>query len=86
MAKYIKAYEYKLKAYHEKMILGGGGDARLRFSTYGEYDEAYGAALEARRKHIQEVLPDILKNAAASALEQSKQKTKSNKTKQKQTG
>lgn len=86
MAKYIKAYEYKLKAYHEKMILGGGGNARLRFSTYGEYDEAYGAALEARRRHIQEVLPDILKNAAASALEQSKQKTKSNKTKQKQTG
>lgn len=81
MAKYIEAYEYKLEAYLEKMVPGGGGDARLRFSTYGEYDEAYGAALEARSRHIQEMLPDILKNAAASALEQSKQKTKSNKTK-----
>lgn len=74
MAKYIEPYSQKLDGYLREMIPGSGDDASLRFSTYGEYDEAFGAALEARSSHVKEVLPEILKNAAPSASGQSKNK------------
>lgn len=68
MAKYIEPYVQKLDDFLREMIPdipGGGGLARLDFSSYGAYDEAFGAALGARSMQIKEVLPEILKNAAA---------------------
>lgn len=74
MAKYIEPDAQKMDHFLEELVPGGRRDTTLRFSTYGEYDDAFGAALEARSMHIAGTLPEILKNAAMSAPVQIKGK------------
>lgn len=41
-------------------------------SVFGEYDEAYGAALESRNLYLRSQLPEILKNSATTVPVQKK--------------
>lgn len=65
MAKYIAPYTQKLNDYVNALHLEHMQSARIQCSGYGEYDDAYGAALEARANFMRKELPEILKNAAS---------------------
>lgn len=75
MAKYIEPFAMELDEYLRRLTPDHEWKVELHFSGYGEYDDAYGAALEARGFQIGEQLPVILKNAAASQV-QAKPKTR----------
>lgn len=75
MAKYIEPFATELGEYLHRLTPDHDWKVELYFSGYGEYDDAYGAALEARDFQIGEQLPVILKNAAASQV-QAKPKTR----------
>lgn len=65
MATYIEPFAEELNGFLRAITPGRPLDVKLQFSAYREYDDAYGAALEARGTHIEEQIPAILKNAAA---------------------
>ncbi len=64
MAKYIKPYTQKLNDYIRILSSGDELHIKIHCSVYGEYDDAYGAALETRYLSLQKKLPEILKNSA----------------------
>lgn len=72
MAKFIEPFAERLRDYLRVLMTDHMQEVNLRFSIYGEYDDAYGAALEARDFHISEELPIVLKNAAANSSAQQK--------------
>lgn len=67
MAKYIQPYTRIVDDYVSALSGSAIQDIHLKCSIYGEYDDAYGAALEARSLFLNEKLPEILKSAAAAA-------------------
>ena len=79
MAKYIEPYAQKLKDYVCAISPDNTTSIRLYCSIYGEYDDAYGAALEARSSYLDASLPEILKNSVANVPSQTKKKGKSKK-------
>lgn len=63
MAKYIAPYTGKLNDYVTALVSRElHQNICLKCSIYGEYDDAYGAALEARSHFLQNSLPKLLKN------------------------
>lgn len=72
MAKYIAPYKGRLGAYVESLAPGSMAHFQLKCSIYGEYDDAYGAALESRSLFLRDQLPESLKNGAVSASKSSK--------------
>lgn len=72
MATYIEPFAKELGQHIRAITPKHPRDMNLHFSAYGKYDDAFGAALEARSSHIKEQLPVILRNAAASVAAQPK--------------
>lgn len=65
MATYLEPFAAELKEYLRALNPEHEWKVDLHFSGYGEYDDAYGAALEARGFEIARQLPLILKSAAS---------------------
>ena len=65
MANYIEPYASQLETYVKALSPKAMDKFRLKCSIYGEYDDAFGAALLARAFFMKRRLPEILKNAAA---------------------
>ncbi len=65
MAKHIAPYADQLYDYVNALHPEGMQEIHIQCSGYGEYDDAYGAALEARVFYMNRVLPEMLKNAAS---------------------
>jgi predicted NBD/HSP70 family sugar kinase len=80
MAKYIAPYIQKVKDYIKDLSPKNIQNISLHCSIYGEYDDAYGAALEARSLYLHDKLPKMLKNSAAMVPAPTK-KAKSKRTK-----
>ncbi len=72
MAKYIQPYTQKLEEYIGELSPKNEQNINLHCSSYGEYDDAFGAALETRSLYLQDKLPEILRNAAAVVPAQAK--------------
>lgn len=77
MAKYIQPYTEIVDDYVTEISSNAIYDIHIKCSIYGEYDDAYGAALEARNLFLNETLPEILKNAASSVPAQTTKTKKS---------
>lgn len=69
MATYIETFAKELSSFLCALTPDHPREVNLRFSVYGRYDDAYGAALEARNFDIMEELPAALKNAAAAQIQ-----------------
>lgn len=67
MAKYIEPYTQKLKDYISTLSSGNVQNIKIHCSIYGEYDDAYGAALETRSICLRNKLPEIFKNYVVTA-------------------
>lgn len=76
MAKYIAPYTRTLNEYVNALQAKHLPGIHIQCSSYGEYDDAYGAALEARVNFMNKELPEILKNGAAGATVVSNRMTK----------
>lgn len=72
MAKYIEPYTQKLNEYISDLIPENVQNIRIHCSVYGEYDDAYGAALETRSLCLHEKLPEIFKNSVVAMPVQKK--------------
>lgn len=67
MAKYLQPCLEDLLAEIREVSCEDKIELVLNCSIYGEYDDAYGAALETRTLYLYEKLPEMLRNAAAAA-------------------
>ena len=76
MAKYIAPYTHTLNEYVNALQAKHLPGIHIQCSSYGEYDDAYGAALEARVNFMNKELPEILKNGATGATVVSNRTTK----------
>ena len=72
MARYIAPYTERLNSYVQALAPEQLTHFQLKCSIYGEYDDAYGAALEARGLFLRDRLPEFLKNGASSSPENQK--------------
>ncbi len=66
MAKYIEPYTEKLNDFISALSPESGQTIRIHCSIYGDYDDAYGAALETRSLCLHKMLPELFKNSVAA--------------------
>lgn len=65
MAKYIEPYSQQLSEYVNELHKDLKSEIQIQCSGYGAYDDAFGAALEARADYLNHELPEVLKNATS---------------------
>ena len=64
MAGYLSEYGKDLMGKISSLGSGSGFGAEIRFSSYGKYDDAYGAALAARHRHVVDLVPSLMQDAS----------------------
>lgn len=72
MAKYVEPYLQQIHDRIKDLSIENTQNLDIHCSVFGEYDEAYGAALESRSLYLRNQLPEILKNSATAVPVQKK--------------